>query len=271
MKRAQVSAEFIGEAGQRIFVLAHHPEQFSGSCVLVCPAFAEEMNKSRRMLTELAQHLVQGNIGLVIPDLYGTGDSEGDYVDASVTRWMDDLAQTEKWVESRGWRIESILGIRFGCLLATNYAAKFTKPKASWVFWQPVLDGRKALDQFLRLRVAASLMADIKETVSSLKARIATDKTLEIAGYSISEQMAKEMEVLKLDDGINKITQKIHWFEVLRDADTVVPLPVEKTVEQVANVKLQTVVGDQFWVSTEITVNRELINKTTILLSDVGP
>ena len=270
MKRSQLSAEFVGDAGQRIFVLAHHPEQFSGNCILVCPPFAEEMNKSRRMMTELAQHLIKEGKGLVIPDLFGTGDSEGDFAEASVTRWMDDLVQTEKWLEEKGWRVESILGIRFGCLLAAYYAESYAKFNPRLVFWQPVLDGRKALDQFLRIRVAASLMADTKETVSGLKAKIANGATVEIAGYAISNRMAKEMEVVNLDNAINKRSSEFHWIEVVRDLNAAVSLPVEKKIEQIREnrkVNFVSVLGDPFWISNEISINHELIDRTVNLLT----
>ena len=233
MSGTQVSAEFVGEAGRRIFILAHHPNNFSGGCVLVCPPFAEEMNKSRRMLTELAQYLAQKDIGLVIPDLYGTGDSEGDFADTSIDQWIDDLACAEKWIESKGWRVESVLGIRLGCLLALSYLATRDMPKRLVIFWQPVLDGARALDQFLRLRVASSLMADKKETVASLKARVSAEKKLEISGYTISESLVKGMETLKLDIvGSNGIS-KLHWFEVLRDLNTILPLPVQNTIKKI--------------------------------------
>ena len=272
MSGTQVSAEFVGEAGRRIFILAHHPNNFSGECVLVCPPFAEEMNKSRRMLTELAQYLAQKDIGLVIPDLYGTGDSEGDFADASIDQWIDDLACTEKWIESKGWRVESVLGIRLGCLLALRYLATKDMPKRRVIFWQPVLDGARALDQFLRLRVAVSLMADKKENVASLKARVSAEKKLEISGYTISESLVKGMETLKLDIvGSNGISE-LHWFEVLRDLDAILPLPVQNTIKKITSmidVKLESVLGESFWMSTDVTVNRELIDKTATLL--LGP
>ena len=272
MSGTQVSAEFVGEAGQRIFILAHHPNNFSGECVLVCPPFAEEMNKSRRMLTELAQYLAQKDIGLVIPDLYGTGDSEGDFADASIDQWIDDLACTEKWIESKGWRVESVLGIRLGCLLALRYLATKNMPKRRVFFWQPVLDGARALDQFLRLRVAASLMADKKETVVSLKARVSAEKKLEISGYTISESLVKGTETLKLDMVGSAGISKLHWFEVLRDLNTILPLPVQNTIKKIKSmidVELESVLGEPFWTSTDVTVNRELIDKTATLL--LGP
>jgi exosortase A-associated hydrolase 2 len=269
VNRGKVCAEFVGEDGQRIFILAHHPEKFSGRCVLICPPFAEEMNKSRRMLTELAQRLMQEDIGLVIPDLYGTGDSEGDFADASIDRWIEDLAFTEQWIKEKGWYVDALLGIRLGCMLALKYADGRGSHPIKAIFWQPSLEGSRELDQFLRLRVAASMMADIKETVSGLKEIIALEKALEISGYTISEKLARDMEVLRLNEVSNQSLSELNWFQVLRDQDAQLPMPVRNVVDQLklkVKIQLDSIVGESFWASNEVNVHPGLIDKTVISL-----
>ena len=54
MSRRSVSGQFIDGAKGPIFVLAREPAAGVRGCVLVVPPFAEEMNKCRRMVTEVA-------------------------------------------------------------------------------------------------------------------------------------------------------------------------------------------------------------------------
>lgn len=265
-----MTADFIGEPGQRIFVLAHHPESFAGRCVLVCPPFAEEMNKSRKMLTELAELLAAQGIAVIIPDLYGTGDSDGDFSDATWERWQSDLRLTEQWLQTKGWQISALLGIRAGCLLAAQYAQSRTDGVRNTVFWQPTLDGARMLDQFLRLRVAASLMSDDKETIATLKQRFTAGETVEVAGYGIAPRLVKELEALKMLRLLSDKSGGLHWFEVLRAADAALPVPTQNVLQNLKqeglSVRLHSVVGEPFWAATEIVCIQSLVSATAAVL-----
>lgn len=274
MTAARIAAEFVGDAGQRIFLLAHHPQSFDGRCVLVCPPFAEEMNKSRRMLTELSALLNARGIAVVIPDLFGTGDSEGDFADATWQRWLADLAIAEQWIHDRGWRVEALLGIRLGCVLAAQYAATRSSPVAHMIFWQPATDGARALDQFLRLRVAASLMSDVKESTADFKARFAAGEAVEIAGYAVAPTLARELEQVGLLKSMHRPSGQhsgaVHWFEVLRAADSPMPLPAVKVQEQLRqqlDVTVHSVVGELFWTTTEVAIVPALLAETAAVLA----
>ena len=97
----------------------------------------------------------------MLPDLYGTGDSGGDFADASWDVWQSDIARTARWCAERGWPVQGVLAIRLGCALAVAaMASGGLPPVARSVLWQPIFDGRRFLAQFLRLRIAANLMAD---------------------------------------------------------------------------------------------------------------
>ena len=50
--------------------------------VVLLPPFAEEMNLSRRMLRLQASALAERGIAALVLDLFGTGDSAGDFGDS---------------------------------------------------------------------------------------------------------------------------------------------------------------------------------------------
>jgi len=70
-----------GPAG-RIFAILRAASD-ARHAVLIIPPFGEEMNKSRRQFTEVAQRLVGNGFAVLVVDLYGTGDSEGEFSEAS--------------------------------------------------------------------------------------------------------------------------------------------------------------------------------------------
>lgn len=55
-----------------------------------CPPFGEEMNKSRRTLAWSARHFARHGWAVLALDLGGTGDSAGDFGDATWAGWIDD-------------------------------------------------------------------------------------------------------------------------------------------------------------------------------------
>lgn len=264
----RITAEFIASSKGRIFAIARCPENFDGRCVLVVPPFAEEMNKSRKMIAELAGRLVEQGVGVVVPDFFGTGDSEGEFADTDVEGWLDDLHATESWMQTKGMTIDSILGVRLGCLMAAHFVQRRKAATANLIFWQPVLDGARAFEQFLRLRVAASLMEDKKETVADFKAQFAAGADVEVAGYSLSPALAAQMATLKLPSISAK---KLYWFEILRSSDAAVPVANLKVIENLQKsevvVELQTVIGQPFWATSEIACLPELLDSTASALS----
>ena len=83
---------FIDGTAGRLFAiyLAPAPEAPRRGAVLYLPPFAEEMNRSRRMVLLQARRMVELGYQVLIVDLYGTGDSEGDFADARWAIWRAD-------------------------------------------------------------------------------------------------------------------------------------------------------------------------------------
>jgi alpha/beta superfamily hydrolase len=69
---------------------------------LIIPPFAEELNKSRWILAEVGRELARRGVASILPDLYGTGDSDGEFREACWTRWRKDIAQAAAWSAAQG-------------------------------------------------------------------------------------------------------------------------------------------------------------------------
>ncbi|MGH8593525.1 MAG: hydrolase 2, exosortase A system-associated, partial [Gammaproteobacteria bacterium] len=105
--------------------------------MLIVPPFAEEMNKSRRMFALLARDLACLGYGVMLVDLYGTGDSEGEFVEARWAMWKEDIARSAEWLQGQGAESFYLLGLRLGAPLALDVAKNFAFPLQRIVLWQP--------------------------------------------------------------------------------------------------------------------------------------
>jgi exosortase A-associated hydrolase 2 len=222
VSRGSLSGHFLGDPGRRAFVLLREPAAAApgGGSVLVVPPFGEEMNKSRRMIAETSQRLCEAGVTVVLPDLFGTGDSEGEFRDATLERWIDDLSSACRLAESRGRPVQAVLAVRLGSALAAAAARAGAVPAVTTsVWWQPVVDGKRHLAQFLRLRVAAgSMRGDDPETVEGLRGRSAAGETIAVAGYELSPALVSGLEALATD-GLPPQVGALHWIEFVREAE----------------------------------------------------
>jgi len=203
------------ETGRR-FCLYHEavgPSACRGSVLYIHP-FAEELNRSRRMAALQARAFAAGGWSVLQADLFGCGDSDGDFADADWARWTSDVAEASRWLQARSGTSPIFWGMRAGCLLASN-AARALDAAPDFVFWQPVISGKQFLRQFLRIKFAAQLIAgDARERVRTddLHAELRRGRSVEVAGYTVSGALAQGLDDALLDPPARP--GKIAWLEV---------------------------------------------------------
>ena len=263
--------------------------------VLIVPPLAEEMNKSRRMFTLLAERLAQINCATTVFDPTGTGDSHGDFADANWETWLSDLGCIVDWLRSQGFERIHLLGLRLGALLAADYLARqsptaypeqsrtdvqaknqtrSTSDFGHVIFWQPVLRGEMMLNQFLRLRLAANMMsgAGPKETTATLREKADSEGFVEIAGYDLSAIMIQQLDGLNLVDLLPTDSPTIEWFEMVaaegRDLSPASRKLIASLSDKGMHVNAAAVTGDNFWNTQEITSSVELLEQTVKVVAD---
>lgn len=267
-----MEAFFLPGVSGNLFALYHSPAYPDKQrCVLVVPPFAEELNKSRRMLNLQARCLAEAGVGMLIVDLYGTGDSEGDFADARWHIWLEDLSCAKRWLLDKGINNISLLGVRMGALLALEAATSRDEKIDQLVFWQPVLRGEMMLTQFLRLRVAANMMGSgDAETTKDLKARLMAGEHVEVAGYNLAPELVREIESKSLAGVDVTRAPPVHWLEISSKEAGSVSIAGTKLIsawhENGISVSAQVVKGEPFWASQEIATAPALLETTTEIL-----
>jgi hypothetical protein len=83
----QILPRYVSGARNQIFLIEYRPKIERDRLVIV-PPFADEMNRSRYMLSRTARLLASNGCTVFLPDLSGTGDSYGNFDDVSWTDWL---------------------------------------------------------------------------------------------------------------------------------------------------------------------------------------
>lgn len=227
------------------------------------------------MIAEVGRRLEGSGIGMLLVDLFGTGDSEGEFAQADWQRWKSDLAAAMQWAAAEGAPIRGMLAIRLGCILGSEALAGIGHTMQRTVMWQPVVSGRRFLEQFLRLRVAASMMGggDSKETVAALRTRLKSGELLEVAGYEISGTLSDQLDAAELRPFLRSHLGEVHWMEAVRSADTALPVPSTTAIDAARATGLavtpHSVMGEPFWSSTEIVCLEPMVARTADVLGSI--
>lgn len=246
-----------------LFAIYHAPVPPLRGQVLYLPPFAEEANKTRRMAALAARRLAGAGWGVLLLDGYGTGDSAGEFGQATWDGWRTDAGCAQDWLTERGGPLV-LWGVRSGALLAVQTAQQV--PPAALLLWQPVMDGERFLHQFLRLRLAAALGGGQRETTAQLRAQLAAGQTLAVAGYELNPELAAALAGLRLVDLLPPPAVPVQW---LADAPATAGDEAVLAVwrEQGVRVERQVVTADPFWQTQEIVVSEDWLAATVAALA----
>jgi exosortase A-associated hydrolase 2 len=249
------------------FCILHRPASavaIRGGVIYVHP-FAEEMNKSRRMAALMSRRLAQCGFVVLQIDLYGCGDSSGELRDATVSNWRADIQAAADWMLGRGLGPLTLWGLRLGALLALDWSRSTATPHERVLLWQPVSSGESHLTQFLRIGMAADMMSVSASSGVGLRKRLAGGETVEVAGYDVTPELQREMDVLKITLAMVNV-KCVEWFEVVQPYAEDVSAGARRLVDSLlqggVNLSLYKVVGDPFWSTVEIVDCPELIDAT---------
>ena len=118
---------FDADPGTR-FSLYHAPASSvppRGAILYVHP-FAEELNRTRRMACLQARRFAALGFAVLQIDLFGCGDSCGDFNAARWDLWKRDLATAHHWLAERSSSAGPIYlwGLRLGGLLALDFSTQ---------------------------------------------------------------------------------------------------------------------------------------------------
>lgn len=225
------------------------------------PPFGDEMNKSRRMLALQARALAEHGIAVAVVDPFGTGDSEGEYANATWEGWRDDVRTAASWLSNRAGAPTGLWGMRLGALLAAD-AARAVEA-ALLLLWQPVASGRAYFNQFLRTASAQAVTAGAGADRTALRARIAQGECVEVGGYAIARDLLGPADQTELAALVPPCP--VVWREI--GAAAAAPALEAWRASGVA-LDHERVAGPSFWMTVEIEEAPDLVAATTPAVVD---
>lgn len=257
-----------GRGGQRFALWYPTVGKPPRALILYVHPFADEMNKTRRMAALQARDLAAAGCAVLQIDLAGCGDSSGDFGDASWSDWVDDIVRACDWMRTQASAPLWLWGLRSGCLLCVA-AAPLIGRECSFLFWQPVISGKTALQQFLRLRLAGNLLVGTeKGAMGAIRAAISRGETIDVAGYRLGAALAVGLDGATLAPPGG--SRRMEWLELSSRSDsTLSPAAVAQVAQwaQAGHVaRAHLVEGPAFWQTTEIEEAPELLEATLAAL-----
>lgn len=202
-------------AGGQRFALHFAPGRPVRGLIVHAHAFAEEMNKSRRMVGLGARALCAAGYAVLLIDLHGCGDSSGELVDASWAGWRADLTDGLHFLKAEhGPAPLWLWGTRAGALLACDAARELAAP-CSLLFWQAQANGKQALTQFLRLKMASQMQQEGagRGATEVLMSELAAGHPVDVAGYRLGPEVALGLAAATLAPSTCREGSRIVWLE----------------------------------------------------------
>lgn len=159
------------------------------------------MNHTRPLMAAGARALAAAGWDVRCHDPFGTGDSDGDFAEATFRGWIDDVA--DDVVNARHHGPVVLWSARHGALLAAPVMAELRRRRkpsqaaegplgvSACVSWSPVANGSAALTQWLRIAAMAT-----GERPEVLRARLGVGETVHAAGYPLTGAFAAELATL---------------------------------------------------------------------------
>lgn len=265
-------AFFLGASTGQRFCLFYPPDDGLvplGAIVYVHP-FAEELNRSRRMAALQARAFADAGYAVLQIDLYGCGDSSGEFGDATWDAWGEDVARACAWLRARVEGPLWIWGLRVGCLIAAEVAYRIDD-LAGLLFWQPVFSGRQSLQQFLRIKIAEGMLSGQKGAgVDHLCRQLVRGEAVEVAGYLLPPALAAGLEKSELNVPAN--VRRVECIEVsTRQDPSLSPVLLARLAQWQRDghcVRGTAVSAPAFWQTVEIAESQALVEATLSAIKD---
>lgn len=177
------------------------PDTETGRAVVICDPFAEEKKCAHRPLTDLARALCRAGFAVLRFDLRGCGDSDGDFVQATMDGWAADLRAAVAFArEQLHPRWLALGGLRVGAALAERVALEDGGVSAL-LLWEPVIDGRRYISQNLRRSMIKAMLTE----GASFEAQAVSERheadVVDFDGYEVSRVLRDQLGAVRMGEG----------------------------------------------------------------------
>lgn len=250
------------EGDVRLFGFLFLPEPAIRKTIgfVVIHPFAEEKKSSHRTLVELSRALYKKGFPVLMFDLRGCGDSEGDFASVRLSDWITDIDRAIEILKKHtGLHKLGIIGLRLGAYLSMSYIGKYAGiSECIWI--EPVLNPSDYLRKSLRHKLMKELCTDgvITSHRDELIQNLRDNTSVDFDGYEIGAGFYRDLVQAQENQDVVNISQGLIISVAMTGK-------MSKTVQQICAlypaVEHYTIKMEHFWNKVEEVDNTELISE----------
>jgi exosortase A-associated hydrolase 2 len=265
LTRVSTDVEFYHGIKGPLFRVVRTPEKIHAQLLFIAPLF-EQANQTRHHITRSAINAYHHGLKSIVFDHYGTGDSHGELIDSNLELWQQDILCQLRELKAQSTQAIYLSLPLSAALLLTGEMLSLTD---GVMLLQPDFNGKRFVQQFKRLALAAQLTKDNStQGYKSNNPDLNEEQVVEISGYVMQPELLNELA----GQNINKLVDfnaDFYWFEWQEKSEVLSPSRIKQQVLANKHHKLsiQQVDDVKFWQATELQVAQSFLTKEQTLFS----
>lgn len=177
------------------FCIHHAPAGEARAVVLHAHALAHEMHFARPTSARAARALAAAGFAVLQIDMFGCGDSSGEFEDASFEAWQQDLRAGAAWLQAQHPGRPLWLWAERAAVLWALPAFNLATPAPRHLLWHPLGRGDDALRQLLRTELPAAMdrglsAAELRRQAENAWAQ---GQAFALGGFQVPAQLAADL------------------------------------------------------------------------------
>ncbi len=189
--------EFKNKKGQKLVGIFHEPKEKTDKAVIIANTFKGDKDY-QPIIKDSANFLAMNKIAVLRFDFAGTGESEGDYKNATIFSEVEDLKSAIEFVENLGYRKIGLIGFSMGAVV--SIIAYNSKIK-TLVLWSPLLNPKIMYERYKKL-----------EDKFKISKFIVKERRLDKKKVRVGYELFKEWKNLNMQPFLETVSSPVMTF-----------------------------------------------------------
>ena len=259
---------YCGADSTRMYVILHRAAQASGTTLVFCPPFDQEMVTTYPRLARWSKQLAGRGFSVLRYHPLGTGESDGTHADVTLESLVKDAVTAQHLARQQlaGRRL-GYFGLRLGATVSIHAAA--AQPADILALWCPVTSLPHYFRELLRSQVTADAVHRSRaRSTQQMIADLEAGRSVDVWGYELSPGLYRQMKAMQAFPDAPP-AHNVLWLA--RPADEAAAAPVVKRWQGLgSHVDFQVIRETAFWEYAGNTVPERFATATVQWLTQIG-